>query len=185
VRIGWVAGHSHLADLIDALPALIDLLNERKNVKVYLLTQYNDMLINIVKQVNVPADRLIVFPPVGINSGYFNVLSHLDLDIGLMHLAHADNYSRCKSPLKFLEMTGLGAACLAPDVLYGDYVQNETTGLIYANKSEFAYLLRKLVDNADMRRDMVSAARCAIGQYMAADVVPQYLNYFEKIMVAK
>jgi glycosyltransferase involved in cell wall biosynthesis len=185
VRIGWIAGHSHLGDILDLLPAIIDLLNERKNVKFYMISQYNDMLVNIVKNCNIPADRFIVFPAVGIMNGYFNVLSNLDLDIGIMHLKENDVYNKCKSPLKFLEMTAIGAACLAPDILYGDYVQNETTGLIYANRNEWNILVRRLIDNAQMRKDLNSAAKCAIGRFCAADVVPEYLKFFESIMVTK
>jgi len=185
VRIGWVAGHSHLGDIIDLLPAIIDLLNERKNVKFYLISQYNDMFVNIVKQCNIPADRFIVFPAVGVMDGYFNVLSNLDLDIGLMHLKENDVYNKCKSPLKFLEMTAIGAACLAPDILYCDYVQNETTGLIYANRAEWNTLVRRLIDNAQLRHDLNAVAKCAIGRFCASDVVPEYLKFFENIMVTK
>ncbi len=185
VRIGWVIGHSHLADMIDLLPALIDLLNERKNVKLYLMSQYNDMLVNVVKQCNIPAGRFIVFPSTGILNGYFDALRHMDLDIGLMHIKENNIYNKCKSPLKFLEMTASGAAVLAPDTLYNDYVVNEKTGLIYSNRNEFNALIRRLIDDASLRKSLQDNALDGLDKWSAKAVIPKYLEFFEGIMVKK
>lgn len=185
VRILWQIGHSHLVDLVDLLPAIIDLINEKKNVTFFLMSQYNDMLVDIVKRVKVDKRRLVTFPSTGITDGYYNVLSSLDIDIGLMHLKLDDEYNKGKSPLKFLEMTACGAVSLAPNTLYGKYIKNEETGLIYANKNEFNHLIRDLVSDKAKRERLHANALESIKEFSPQRVVPQYLEFFENVMVGK
>jgi hypothetical protein len=102
-----------------------------------------------------------------------------------MHLKENNIYNKCKSPLKFLEMTASGAAVLAPDTLYNDYIVNEKTGLIYSNKNEFNILIRRLIDDAVLRRTLQDNALDGLDKWSAKVIVPKYLEFFEGIMVKK
>lgn len=80
-----------------------------------------------------------------------------ECDIALLPLID-NQFNRGKSDLKFIECAGNGAAVLASPVVYEKTVRDGETGFIFHDTKEFADKLRILIDNADKRREMATAA---------------------------
>ena len=78
-------------------------------------------------------------------------------DIALLPLLD-NQFNRAKSDLKFIECAGNGAAVLASPVVYEKTLRDGETGFIFHDTKEFADKLRVLIDNADKRREMATAA---------------------------
>ncbi len=78
-------------------------------------------------------------------------------DIALLPLLD-NKFNRGKSDLKFIECAGCGAVALASPVAYSNSIVDGKTGLIFYDKKDFADKLRLLIDNADMRREIATAA---------------------------
>jgi len=175
IRIGWIWGFSHLKDFLDLLPYLKDVVNKYPNVKVYLMTEFE-------LKPELLTDQFIVIPAKSIFNGYFDIVRNMDLDIGLMHLAENNTYNRCKSPLKYLEMSALGAVSVAPVTLYGDYIDPNKSGLLYQNKDDFKDKLSKAIEDKQARLDMLKEAKKLLPTYSAGSVVLKYLDLFENIV---
>ena len=80
-----------------------------------------------------------------------------DCDIALLPLID-NEFNRAKSDLKFIECAGNGAAVLASPIVYEQTVKDGETGFIFHDTKEFAEKLRILIDDADKRREMATAA---------------------------
>lgn len=80
-----------------------------------------------------------------------------ECDIALLPLID-NQFNRAKSDLKFIECAGNGAAVLASPVVYEKTVRDGETGFIFHDAKEFADKLRILIDNADKRREIATAA---------------------------
>ncbi|MBO4400615.1 MAG: glycosyltransferase [Selenomonadaceae bacterium] len=80
-----------------------------------------------------------------------------ECDIALLPLID-NQFNRGKSDLKFIECAGNGTAVLASPVAYEKTVRDGETGFIFRDTKEFADKLRILIDNADKRREIATAA---------------------------
>lgn len=83
------------------------------------------------------------------------------IDIGLAPLA-ANDWNRYKSPIKWLEYTLAGAAVVASDTMYGDWIRHGETGLIARTPDEWLGCCRYLIDSGSARKRLREQARADV-----------------------
>jgi len=176
VRIGWAFSSSHWEDYFDILPALTEVINSRDDVELVLLTR-DDTPTN-----ELDMNKVEIYPYTSILDGYHKLMGKLNLDIGLAHLTDTE-FNKCKSPLKFLEYSAIGAATLAPNILYNDYIEDGETGSIYNSHEEFKVKLNQLIDNKKLRKKLASNALTYVDtNYSIEKIAPLYLDMFKKVL---
>lgn len=99
-------------------------------------------------------------------------LSTLDNTIGIIPLDDS-RFSRCKSPVKFLDFSLAGIPTVCSDVPpYNDSVINGNNGILCANiEEEWYQAIRKLVLSASFRTEIAKAAR----QFVEAEYNMQHV----------
>ena len=200
IRIGWIFGKSHLPDFYQMLPTIIDILKEKgnDNVKFFIMSDYTDLLITMIKDIGIDPNRFIIFPYIPVNKGYYNIIKAMQLDICLCHLRFnqgwcdgsdigiTEEYNKYKSPIKFIESTAIGAAVIAPQPLYEDYIVHDSTGLLYRNHKEFRDGMNKLINDKELRIKLNNNAMDIVNENYTVDkVLPKYKKYFERIVNEK
>jgi len=58
-------------------------------------------------------------------------------------------FNRCKSDIKFLESVASGCAVIASDIVYGQTVEHEKTGLLFETPLQFEKHLLSLAQHPD------------------------------------
>ncbi|MEW6677854.1 MAG: glycosyltransferase [Pseudomonadota bacterium] len=95
--------------------------------------------------------------------GYAARMKGLDLDIGLAPLA--DNaFNACKSPIKWLEFSALGAAGVFSHVpAYKDVIEQGKTGLLVDNQTDkWVNAIKLLIDYPEYRLELALAAQLKV-----------------------
>lgn len=149
VVVGWGGSPTHLKDLEQATPALIQLCAENKNIIIMMIGCTTQMILNTMMKNY--SNQLILVEPIPI-FGYQQALRSLPWDIGICPIE--DNvFNRSKSNLKFLEFSTNGFACVCSNVEnYTKTVQNGITGMLVDNSQTAWYTaLKYLVDNKEER----------------------------------
>ena len=86
---------------------------------------------------------------------YDNYLRALDdSDIAILPLIDTE-FNRAKSDLKFLECAAHCCCTLCSPVVYSNTVKDNETGLIYHNNNEFISKLTMLIENTNLRKQIV------------------------------
>jgi hypothetical protein len=106
-------------------------------------------------------------------------------DVALLPLADTP-FNRCKSDLKFLECAGHGVAVLASPTAYAQTVVDGETGLLFRSPEELAAGLRRLLDDAELRRALALRAYEYVGRERlmaryARDRVDWYRSLLERL----
>src|SRR5208337_828990 len=101
---------------------------------------------------------------------YLQRFSAVGFDVGLAPLAD-DTFHRSKTNTKFREYGGCGIAGVYSDVeVYSDCVRHGETGLLVGNDAEAWYLaLRRLIDDADLRKRIQQQAREEIQEHYSQE----------------
>ena len=95
------------------------------------------------------------FEPFCDHSRYMELLQQSD--ICLLPLLPS-RFNRMKSDLKYLEAAASGVAALANPTVYADTLVPGETGLLYETEKEFESALTRLIEDAALRRRLVSNA---------------------------
>ncbi len=152
VVIGYMGSASHGPDLELALPALEAVLARGANVRVELFGSVARLAV---------AERLpeaVIRHPVvaGDYAAFKRRLAELEWDIGLAPL-HASPYNLCKTATKWVEYAEAGAAVLASDMeVYQPMIAEGAAAA--AGPGQWGQALQRLVEDASLRRGLVSAA---------------------------
>jgi len=165
VRIGWAGGRTHQLDLLSIMPALKWAKKEFPNIEIVTLC-------------NKEMDNLFEFPhkniPVVLSTIYPEILTSLNLDIGLCPLLERD-FNKHKSPVKWEEYTAAGASVIYSDTPpYSDFITAGKTGysaipLASDTTKEdvvesWKIALRVLIETPDMRKKLTKNASRVVGQ---------------------
>jgi glycosyltransferase involved in cell wall biosynthesis len=176
VVIGYMGSTSHRPDLETLTPVLAD-----------LLAEYGDRI------------RLQFWgiePPEGL-AGYPNVTwraattylyedfaadfqqQHADIFIAPL----ADNFfNRCKSGIKFLEYTALGAPGVYSNLPpYAEMVKHDVTGLLAATPEEWKASLIRLIDDPGLREQMTRQAQASVREnWLLADHAHRWASAYRQ-----
>lgn len=175
LRIGYAYSGSHLIDWLDIMPVLKDFINKTPFVKLVLMGDQPELK-------GFELNKIEYHPYVNIMDGYHKEYSRLNCDIMLMPLFE-DEFNACKSPLKWLEASAVKSASLAPGIVYGDYIKDGKTGMIYRSNEEFTEKLKLLVKNRELRETIAeNAYKHVLGNYDINNTVLKYHETFQKIM---
>lgn len=154
LTIGWGGSPTHLKDIEQATPALIELIKDRKDIVLVMHACTTDKLIKAV-----PEDNLILLHPSPIFK-YHQVLSTFNWDIGICPIE--DNlFNHSKSNLKFLEFSVFGYPCIASEIEnYKKTITDGKTGLLAFNTKDSWYNnLKTLVESASLRETISKNAK--------------------------
>jgi len=157
VRIGYMGGHSHAYDLDLIIPTLEKLLNH-----------YDDRLEMIFWGIK-PPETLHRLPnvnwvPVALANyrEFADYFSRQNCEIFLAPL-HDNLFNRCKSNLKFLEYSAIGAAGvysrLAP---YENVVVQGVNGFLASNSQEWETNLTVLIEDSGLRARIAKNAQATV-----------------------
>lgn len=147
VVVGWAGGLTHSDDLKLVAPALMQLLDRYPQLEIHLGGQFGAWLKNPLPAH--PRVKTLDIVPI---EQYADLIR--DFDIGLAPLADTP-FNRSKSDLKFLEYAALGIPCVASAVgPYVDSVERGTTGYLAKNDKDWLRHLKRLVESADLRREI-------------------------------
>jgi len=175
IRIVWPLSSSHLNDWRDIRKSLGNVLKRNKNVKLVTLG------VEMGRGRDIPISQ---HEHVGWAMGYAEYLNNLftsGADIGICPLAD-DRFNWKKSPIKWEEISAMGLPAVVSHVMYSDYVQDGVTGLVYHNHAEFEEKLQRLIDDAELRVRLGSAAQEHVREkYNVLIVANEYESAFEKI----
>lgn len=80
------------------------------------------------------------------------------IDIGLAPLEDIE-FNSYKSPIKWFEYSLAGAATIASETVYGDYIRNEYNGLIVENGGDWLPVVSCLIGQPFLRTKLVRKAR--------------------------
>jgi len=106
----------------------------------------------------------VQFVPFSPEYGLYAVrLKDLHLDIALAPLVDSD-FNRCKSAIKWLEFSAIGATGIYSDVpAYRGFVEHGKTGLVVGNTpQEWRHALNFLIEDTDKRREIAMQAQLEI-----------------------
>jgi glycosyltransferase involved in cell wall biosynthesis len=73
-------------------------------------------------------------------------------------------FNRCKSDLKFIEAAANRVVALASNVVYAGSIDDEKTGLVFANSQQLQQRLMRIVANPASGRAMADAARAMVAR---------------------
>lgn len=155
IRVGWAGSVTHVRDVQPAIVALTQVMAERPNVRAVVMGQLGAKLIKKLDPNRTYWQQPVVF------KDYYKMLHGCGIDIGLAPI-RPNAFNDCKSDVKWLEYSAVGAAVVASD--FGPYrrsIRHGVTGLLaeHHNVSAWKKHILTLVDNVEMRRVMVIEAR--------------------------
>ncbi len=87
------------------------------------------------------------------------IANKADWDIGIIPLVNTE-FNKCKSELKYIELTALGVPVVASDVeVYKSTIEDGVTGYLANNEDEWVDKLSKLIEDPKLRNGMLNNAR--------------------------
>lgn len=159
VRIGYMGGDSHAADVQMIAPALERILQQYPS-KVQLVFWGLESPYALRSSANVEWHPLNI-QDYGKFADYF---LQQDLDIFLAPLA-LSRFNQSKSPIKYFECTALGAAGVCSDITpYKQVVEHGKTGYLASTLEAWVEHLAELIEKPDLRLQIVRQAQEYIQQ---------------------
>ncbi len=161
VTVGWAGGNRHSADLAVMAEAWLRLAQARPDVH-FIVQGYLDPVIRSA----VPADRLHVLEWLPIRPTETKPFYGVGLkNVDVMCCSVADTlFNAAKTPIKWMEATLAGAACVVSAPLYGPVVEHGRTGYIATTADEWYTHLEKLTRKPRLRSRINAAARQRINE---------------------
>jgi glycosyltransferase involved in cell wall biosynthesis len=149
-RFGWAVSGSHGDDWIYAKQILIDFLKSHPDA---IFVCIGDTYLDIKKGMAEVASQIEWYPWSDLWEGHYQLrLPLLGLDCAIMPLADTE-FNRCKSPLKWAEMTAFGWPVVAQDMEpYSSHIQNGQTGLLCKTKEDWILALNQMYSNPELRK---------------------------------
>lgn len=151
--IGWSGTLRDEADLIPVARAWRQISREFPDVQFVVQGYESNALCSAV-----PASRLKVIPGVSV-AEYPAALKNID--ILCCSVANTPWNSR-KTPIKWMEGSLSGAACVVSKALYGDTVEDGRTGLVACTDGDWLPLLSSLITSPERRKTLQQQAVVAV-----------------------
>lgn len=150
IRILWSGSNSHAGDL-EPLDELF-MNYEKDNNVMFIFYGYIPE-----KYKALPPNKLVAISQS--NRKYYEyTLSFIQPDIALMPLADSQ-FNKCKSSIKYFEMSMAGAACMASNISpYLDAIEHRETGILCSNINDWKYLCDELIQDKDARLALCGSA---------------------------
>jgi glycosyltransferase involved in cell wall biosynthesis len=143
IRISWSGGSSHLVDWLECHGACHRIITKYPNVKMQFQTSpqcYADFIRDFGR------DHVEIHDWVDYTGHSFR-MNCLKPDIAVIPL-HEDEFSVCKSDLKYAEYSALGVPSICSNIPpYSKIVQHGKTGLLAADDLEFEQHLETLIND--------------------------------------
>jgi glycosyltransferase involved in cell wall biosynthesis len=149
VSIGYMGGDSHLPDLQMVTPALLNILDHFPGqVSLFFLgAKPPDELLRRPDVVWSPAETYVY-------ADFAARFGEHGCDIYIAPLQD-NRFNRCKSPIKYLEYSALGAPGVYSALdAYGDIVEHGKNGFLASSLLEWEQHLRRLVEDPGLRQEM-------------------------------
>lgn len=177
VRICYVGSVTHLSDLKMAAPALKKILKKYKD-KVELVMVGDLRWREVFKGFN-NVDCLLGVP----FENYASRLNGLAMDIGIAPLRD-NEFNRCKSNIKFLEITIAGGVTVASPIVYSDTIVHGVNGFIANNTEEWVKYLSMLIESPTLRKSVHSRAYSEVmDKYDLSKGIKQWESVYKKILL--
>lgn len=161
-KIGYMGTHSHHEDLNLIKDAIIDIKEDylNKNIKIiFELIGGTAEKLEWANKLPIPKDSTL-YPD------FVKFLKQTDWDIAVAPLAD-NNINSSKSPLKYVEYTGLGVPGVYSDIgPYKDCISNGKNGLLVKNNNVENWKLNiiKLIENKTLRLKIIENAKKDINE---------------------
>lgn len=153
VAIGWQGSATHEADFLEALPALMRLVQDCPNVMVRFFGCVPSSVRGCI-----PDDRFQFITGVAFEQ-YPTTLRQVNFDIGIAPVTNC-RFNQSKSHLKWAEYSALGIPCVASAVYpYAKAIHDGKTGFVVRNHAGWYQALRALVTDPGLRATIGTAAR--------------------------
>lgn len=149
-RIGYVCSASHADDWMKISPALEYFLDKHLDAKLVLM---GDVGWDISKKFR--PEQLEWHSWSNLLDGHYMMqVASLGLDVAIMPLAPLE-FNKCKSPLKYAEMTAFGYPVIAQRMLpYTEDIRHGDNGLLAGSTEEWVSCLKQLYDNPDLGKKL-------------------------------
>lgn len=179
IRLGWIGGGTHSADLEMIAPALKEILLEYPNVWLYVIHGVPQIFKDWAKQ--------------GLNVYWTHKWAKINLyprhlaaycfDVGLAPLVD-NNFNRAKSNLRWLEYSAMKVPTVAsplPD--FTRVINHGVDGFIARDSDDWKRYLRILIENASIREGVGKKAYDRVkNEFNARKTARDYLNLLRGIV---
>jgi processive 1,2-diacylglycerol beta-glucosyltransferase len=178
VRIGYMGGDSHTPDIEMILPVLKRIL------------QRYESRVRLIFWGLKPPEEIRFYPNVewhALNmqdyAQFANYFLGQELDIFLAPL-RSSRFNDCKSPVKYFECTAIGGAGICSDIApYQQVVVHGQTGYLAGSVDEWAMLLGELIENHQLRLEMVRHAQENIrNTWLLSDHYQEWPKTYQQII---
>lgn len=180
ITIGYFGSSSHFNDLVNPgfKNGLVKIMKE--NPRVRLLTV--GMMIHEIRKLFGPRYKTAfgdhdLYKWVGLMPDILK-----DVDLFVAPLVDT-TYARCKSSIKFLEMSSIKLPGVFQDIRqYQEVVEHGKNGYLAATEHDWYKSLKELVNSVDQRKKIGEAAFRTIEKgWQMRDNVQRYVNFFNSI----
>ena len=166
VKIGYMGGGDHRADLDLAMPAIAAVLSRNPHV-----------VFEIFGSFVLPADlipfehRTSIIPPIADYDEFLRVFASMDWDIGIAPLADTP-FNRVKADTKWVEYSAVGIAVVSSRGLMYDRCSSDGCGMLAGTTQEWVDALEALCRDPALRLAQVAKAQ----QRLLTDYTPWQLT---------
>lgn len=148
IIIGYAAGKNHWQDWLTIKDEVNQFARTTENNVEFLIIGDEE----IYKSLEAENKKFI---PLLSFDDYMRVLKFMD--ISLMPLQDS-KFNRSKSDIKFLESAAAGCAVVASQLVYGESIESDRTGLLFSDREEFSFNLKRLTEDRKLIQRLGSAA---------------------------
>jgi len=157
ITIGYMGGHTHLYDIRSIL-----------NVILKLIEQYPDTIVFKFWGVK-PPEELLTLPQVSWEipntlryHDFADFFQKQSVDFFIAPLA-ANEFNRCKSPIKFFEYSALGAPGIFSDIdPFRKVIENKKNGFLAKTEEDWLSYTQLLIENPAERKQIALNAQESI-----------------------
>ena len=189
IRICYMGGSSHYADLYDVMPALRHIAEKYPHVRFQF---FGDTAIGQGTD-RLPEGRVDRFPWEPDVGTFALKLRAIRPDIGIAPLSRGQGFAefnRCKSALKWIDYACVGVPCVAQDmtpykeaISYYGVPELEWDGVLAGETDEWIHALEMLIEHREAREVIgANAYRMAREEWNADICAPIYLKQYEAII---
>ncbi len=179
VRIGYMGGGEHAADLSLAVPAIRHILEHHDNVRFELFGAFQ-----LPEGLEGLDDRITLIPPIPVYEDFLRAFARMNWDIGLCPLA-TTRFNAVKANTKWVEYTAVGTAVIASTGTVYDACCADDCGILAGNTAEWIAALETLITDAQACRDQVlRAQRKLLDHYSEPALLRQVIDIVNMVLPA-